>query len=989
MKTASRPQPHPQTATFPYMTTKATSTTTLPPTLKLSALAAGLLLFATPGAFAQSAAVKAFEGDGAIVIADFEGRSYGKGWTVTGEAFGKAPATAATTRQSRLAGYLGSGYVNTYNPNDRPTGTLTSPAFTIQRRYVRFLIGGGGHPDTCVNLLVDGKVVRTASGPNVYGPGSENLSEAGWDVGEFAGKSARIEIADMNSGSWGHINIDHIIQSDRAPKKLVAPQQQAAAANPPASGQATRTALRDAAAVWNMDAPKTAGGARAAVSGAVSFGHALQGAELAASRARGGDGLAARFAGGFIKDEQLQPKGDRLTLLLRIKPSAALPNGELFSKHGGHAKTSFNLYVNSGRIGFQIGTKDVTSLAADIRLEPDAIKPGAWHDIVARYDGSQIALFVNGRRVLSKPVSGALRENAEPLTIGRPMRGDIDHAALWTRALSDAEIIALSGGPGAVAQAQTSRLPQIQAITGKDNLTTVDQLRAARELRAKLADDPHRPRYHLMPPDGYWNDVNGTLYWKGRYHVMFLGRQAPDAQTVLDGKDTAHPREIWLHASSADLVHWVHHTPALTPVFDGSMPRGIYSGDAVNDAPVPTLIYHVPGQGTCIATAADPDDPELVRWTPHPKNPVISDKTQPPEVRVFDPAAWREADGTYYALIGNKNGTPGYEGDSTSLYRSKDLVNWEYRGPFYKSDRKWTGEYEDAACPDFFPIGNGRHMLLMHCHRPFNSTHYYIGIWDRASEKFIPESHGRMSWAAGSTAAPETLLDDKGRRVFWGWVQEPYRPTQMPKMPSASVTWASVTTLPRILSLFPDNTLRIQPAPELEVLRHNERVLENFTVSGERNLSGIRGDTLEIRARIRPGKSGRFGVVVRQTPDDAERTPIWIDLDKHTLTADISKSTLDPKARWTKGRADFLKNLPPQEHFVTEQTAPLTLAPGEIVDLRVFIDRSIIEIFVNERQCLTQRVYPSRRDAQEISLVAEGAPVTIEKLQVWDMRPTQ
>ncbi len=741
-----------------------------------------------------------------------------------------------------------------------------------------------------------------------------------------------------------------------------------------ARAQTPQAILKDAAAIWHMDAPKTA-------SGAILFGRALEGAELAASRARGGDGLAARFAGGFIKDEQLQPKGDRLTLLLRIKPSAALPNGELFSKHGGHAKTSFNLYVNSGRIGFQIGTREATGLAADIRLEPGAIKPGAWHDIVARYDGSQIALFVNGRRVLSKPASGALRENAEPLTIGRPMRGDIDHAALWTRALSDAEIIALSGGPGAVAQAQASRLPQIEAITGKDNLTTVDQLRAARELRAKLADDPHRPRYHLRPPDGYHKDINGTLYWKGRYHVMFLGRQAPDAQTVLEGRDTTLPRDTWLHASSANLVHWVHHTPALTPVFDGSMPRGIYSGDAVNDAPVPTLIYHIPNQGISIATAADPNDPELIQWTPHPKNPVIPVKGAPPEVNVFDPAAWREADGTYYATIGNRSKAPGYKGDGSSLYRSRDLIHWEYRGPFYKSDRKWTEEYEDAACPDFFPIGNGKHMLVMHGHRPFPMVHYYIGVWDRTSETFIPEQHERMTWPGGTLGGPETLLDDKGRRIFWGWVREG---------DAASSAWASVASLPRILSLFPDNTLRIQPAPELEVLRHNERVLENITVSGERDLAGIRGDMLEIRARIRPGASGRFGIAVRRSPDNEEQLPIWINLDERTLTADFSKSSLGPGTRYPRSvYKDFMDRLPENERYVTRQVAPLAIAPGETVDLRVFIDKSVVEIFVNDRQCLTQRVYPTRRDATGLALLADGPAITVEKLQVWDMHPTQ
>jgi sucrose-6-phosphate hydrolase SacC (GH32 family) len=758
------------------------------------------------------------------------------------------------------------------------------------------------------------------------------------------------------------------------------------AALPAARAQTPQAVFNDAVAVWHMDVPNAGdGGAPLTASGTVSLGIPLDGVDRAASLARGGDGRSARFAGGFLDAGQgaggrLQPKGDHLTLLLRIKPDGArLPNGELFSKHGGHAKTSFNLYSNRGALGFEIGAKDAPRLAANIRLPDDSLAPGAWHDIVARYDGRRVALFVNGRLATSAVATGELRENTEPLIIGRAMRGEIDHAALWARALSDAEIVALSGGSAAVAAGAptNARRAKIEAVTGRDGLTTADQLRAARDLRAKLAADPHRPRYHLMPPDGFWNDINGTLYWKGRYHVFFLGRQAPAAATVLAGCDTERPREIWLHASSADLVHWIHHPPAVAPVFDGSMPRGIYSGDAINDAPVPTLIYHVPNLGTCIATADNPNDPELIKWTPHPRNPVIPEKTQPPEVRVFDPAAWRDGD-VYYALIGNKNKTPGYEGDSSSLYRSGDLINWEYRGPFYKSDRKWTEEIEDAACPDFFPIGNGRHMLLMHGHNPLFIAHYYIGVWDKKTERFLPEQHGRMTWPGGSLCAPETLLDGQGRRIFWGWVREVFR---------TSDAWGSVASLPRILSLAPDNTLRIQPAPELETLRHNERVFEHINVSGTVPLAGITGDTLEIRAGIRPGAHGKFGIVVRQSPGGEEQLPIWIDLDNRTLSTDLVKASLDQRVRYPRARD--MDKLPESERYVTRQVAPLALAAGEPVDLRVFIDKSIVEIFVNDRQCLTQRIYPTRPDATGIALVAEGAPVIVEKLQVWDMHPTQ
>src|SRR5205823_5768497 len=106
--------------------------------------------------------------------------------------------------------------VNSYFGGDKSTGTLTSPPFKVQRRYVNFLVGGGKYPgETCINLLKDGKVVRTATGPNDRPGGSEELDWHAWDVGEFLGKDVVIQIVDKRTGGWGHINVDHIYQSDK------------------------------------------------------------------------------------------------------------------------------------------------------------------------------------------------------------------------------------------------------------------------------------------------------------------------------------------------------------------------------------------------------------------------------------------------------------------------------------------------------------------------------------------------------------------------------------------------------------------------------------------------------------------------------------------------------------------------------------------------------------------------------------------------------
>ena len=152
-----------------------------------------------------------------ILVADFEGQTYGK-WKAEGEAFGTGPANGTLPGQMHVSGYKGKGLVNSFLRGDRSTGTLTSPPIKIERNYVTFLIGGGGHAGkTCMNLLVDGSVVHTASGGNTRSGGSEELELAFLDVRNLFGKTVVFQIVDAATGGWGHINVDQIVQSDSRP----------------------------------------------------------------------------------------------------------------------------------------------------------------------------------------------------------------------------------------------------------------------------------------------------------------------------------------------------------------------------------------------------------------------------------------------------------------------------------------------------------------------------------------------------------------------------------------------------------------------------------------------------------------------------------------------------------------------------------------------------------------------------------------------------
>ena len=173
-----------------------------------------------PGLLAPAPAPAADAPRADVVVADFEGDSYG-GWTVEGAAFGQGPARGALPGQMAVDGFLGKGLVNSFAGGDDSVGTLVSPEFTIERPFVAFLIGGGANPEKlALELLVDGRPVRSATGDNDRPGGAETLEAQGWDVAEFEGRKARLRVVDAATGSWGHLNVDHVVQTDRKPRGM-------------------------------------------------------------------------------------------------------------------------------------------------------------------------------------------------------------------------------------------------------------------------------------------------------------------------------------------------------------------------------------------------------------------------------------------------------------------------------------------------------------------------------------------------------------------------------------------------------------------------------------------------------------------------------------------------------------------------------------------------------------------------------------------------
>ncbi len=509
-------------------------------------------------------------------------------------------------------------------------------------------------------------------------------------------------------------------------------------------------------------------------------------------------------------------------------------------------------------------------------------------------------------------------------------------------------------GAAAILPSCTREAPQAEKTKNKDS--TAQYISKAVETRVRLAADPDRPLYHFLAPSNYLGDPNGPLYWKDRYHLFYQWNPY----------ETEDRNMHWGHAVSEDLLHWTDLPIALAPEPDGPDPAGCFSGGSLIDRQgVPTLIYHGHPQGTCIATS---EEDLLVHWTKHPANPVIP-MPQPGEAdygkyAVFDPTAWIEDD-RYNALVGNK--IPGVEGDATSLFQSPDLLRWKHVGPFYDSDRRWTRQDEDCAVPDFFPLGE-KHMLLFASHK--RGSQYYIGEY--SDQRFHPEMHGLMNYGnftleAGTLMAPITLEDGNGRRIFFGWITEGRRFDVARRK-----GWYGIMSLPRILSLSERGTLRIEPAPELESLRTHHRQILDRELGTYRDvpMQDVAGECMEIVAVFELNGADECGLKIRCSPQQEERTRVIFRPARKELTLDVSESSLSP---------DVVD--------VEPQTGPLELAEGETLQLRIFVDRTVIEVFANGQQCLTKRIYPSRADSLNTAAFAQGGRARLMSLDAWDMKP--
>lgn len=544
----------------------------------------------------------------------------------------------------------------------------------------------------------------------------------------------------------------------------------------------------------------------------------------------------------------------------------------------------------------------------------------------------------------------------------------------------------------AIAEAQ---IDTIKVDDGSSIIWMTDQpvpksiVQSTRSYREHLLADPYRPAYHfcVLEDVGSPGDPNGAFFHKGRYHLMYLYNQAGAGFS-------------WGHVSSRDLVHWRHHPDALVPS-DGD--EGVFSGGAfIDDDGTATLSYWMLWGAKGIGLARS-TDANFNTWNKVDTNPVIEstewgiteiEDTSGKLIRYgsADPSNIWKKDGKYYMLTGNllvlrKYGSRGkglpanrdepqlptdsvkYQGDWLDLFVSEDLEDWNYLHRFYESKREWTRKTEDNMCPSFLPLPSepnggspsGKHLLLFISHNL--GCQYYIG--DYKHDKFFPENHGRMTWNDNAYFAPEALVDNQGRQIMWSWIFDD-RPDSLKKYNG----WTGTYGLPRSLWVGDDGTLRMRPVKELEQLRMNEKAASNIEITpgSEVKLDDLGRELMELEISFLPEEARSFGVKVCVSEDGQEETVIFYDQEDKMLKFDARKSGL------SFGRKII-------------EEAPLELKSDEPLVLRVFVDKSIIEIYANNRQAIARRVYPTL-GGKGISLFSTGGNVIVQTIKSWELMPS-
>ena len=868
-----------------------------------------------------------------VLVADFESGSY-DGWTViSGTAFGSAPASGALSGQMAVTGYEGNYFINTFLGGDASTGTLESDPFVIDRTHIYFLIGGGANGGCRMELLIDGVVVRTIT-PEWS---AEELRWNWWEVTDLQGKTAQLRIIDNETGGWGHINVDYILQSDN---QVIANFDQGDYEGWVSTGNAFGNAPAVGAlnGQWEVKGFGGTGLVNTFLGGDASTG-TLTSPEFTISKPY----INFRIGGGF------DPK--TLYVELIVDDTVVCKTTPIERKGRDHDSWQERLYIRTWDVANYIGKTAIIKIT-------DAATGGWGHINVDDFVQSDIRASLMAENLRWK-----LKAEAQYLMVPIQNAADMMNMILRT---ADGNVICeqqMRFARNAVDRYMPVYVGGHIGDSLEVHLESYCTSLSYEELFhtsddpgfEKPTTDPYYPLFHHAPAYGWMNDPNGMVYYKGRYHLFYqhypYGTQWSDMH--------------WGHASSADLIHWEQHPIALFPDNYGGMFSGSIVIDENNtagfgaDALVAIYTSTSPTQCQSIAYSLD----EGMTWHKYGA-PVLNGSGDFRDPKVF----WNQEQNAWTMILA--------AGQQVKIYSSPDLKRWTLKQNWGTGIGSHAGVWE---CPDLIPVpvegSDEMKWLMIVSINPGgpsggSGTQYFIG--DFVNNKFVLETDTKTRWLdygkdnyAGVTWFGRR--DSKNRPLFVGWMNNWQYSGDVPMDTSV---YRGVNTFPRALSFV--NTpnglcLKSAPADAIALLRSDSVYAPQVGTINQKweaaNIQELNSGAAIVEFKV---GSERKGWKLTLSNDAQESVVINFQPSANRVTFD----------RRNSGLKSFNYN------FSSTIQAGLLHGEENAEKAMLLIDRSSIELFINDgRLSMTNLVYPTK-PYTHLSIEPTDGTLDVQQLEV-------
>ena len=479
---------------------------------------------------------------------------------------------------------------------------------------------------------------------------------------------------------------------------------------------------------------------------------------------------------------------------------------------------------------------------------------------------------------------------------------------------------------------------------------------------SRFADDILRPRFHGMPAAAWTNECHGMWFSEGRYHLFF--------QKNADGPYMA--RLHWGHISSENLFDWREEKIALAPG-DPYDIKGCWSGCVFSDPEVtgdkPNILYTAVDYGRASIAQASPDDNALLNWTKSPSNPIIPERPAGLGDDFRDPYFFRH-DGKAYIIVGSsKNGV----GTTTLHEYNPGNSTWSNDGRLFFSGSSSAQAGTFWEMPNVTDMGNGKWLFTA---TPLGTsvgvrTIYWTGTIN-SSGQFVPDAGFstprtvELNSKEGFGLLSPTVYNHDGRTIALGIV-----PDKLPSEDNWNLGWAHCYSLPREWSLDEKGLLVQKPFSGLTGMRGDGGFSRmDFELDGALQLSPVKGRAVEICGTFVVG-STPFGFEVFKNAKGAAK--ITYNPNTGELTADFTS-------------LNRLINDGGVYGGVYRCPLPEFLSRGTEMKIDLFVDHSILDIFINDRWATSIRVFPTDADADGVEAFSTGGKVTVRDLKAWNLK---